>query len=177
MAGYQDQENQLWPQLFKKKLEKDNIKSHIIPLDSWLKKKPDRIEGSGVLERYKTEKIKNFISEISLDDFFEINIPDFCFYSKKSTASKKILIKKNDKIIIEGIPALLFDDLLKLSNLKFYVDIEKGLRHNRIRTEYKSRLYKLEKIDSIIQSRKIDEDVIIKQSNKHANFIIKTYDS
>ncbi len=163
--------------IIQKKLEKDNIKSHIISLDSWLKKKSDRIEGSGVLERYKTEKIKNFISEISLDDFFEINIPDFCFYSKKSTASKKILIKKNDKIIIEGIPALLFNDLLKLSNLKFYVDIEKGLRHNRIRTEYKSRLYKLEKIDSIIQSRKIDEDVIIKQSNKHANFIIKTYDS
>ena len=163
--------------IIQKKLAKNNFKSHIISLDSWLKKKPDRIEGSGVLERYKTEKIKNFISEISLDDFFEINIPDFCSYSKKSITSKKILLKKNDKIIIEGVPVLLFNDLLKLSNLKFYVDIDENLRFQRFLAEYQSRSYSIKEIKTIFESRKKDEDFVIKQSKKQSNFILKTYDS
>jgi histidinol-phosphate phosphatase family protein len=135
-----------------------NQSSHVISLDGWLKPKSERIEGGGIINRYD---IKKFLEDIFvvLNSVEKINFRVPIYNRVKSIANEyeDIEINAHDSIIVEGVPALLDQTLLKLSAFQIYVETNYVNRINRLTRDYKMRGLSQGEIDKIIKSRDLDE--------------------
>jgi len=84
-------------------------------------------------------------------------------------------ILPQDKIIIEGVPALLMSNLVRMSNTaKLYVEVSSEIRKERLNKDYTWRNLKEKELQNILTSRDIDEVPLIEKSKINANFIYKT---
>ena len=79
----------------------------------------------------------------------------------------------NDVLIVEGVPALLMEDLLKPSGvMKIFVDVARDTREIRLNQDYAWRGILAEEQFSILASRELDEVPIVEQSRILADFVI-----
>jgi uridine kinase len=79
----------------------------------------------------------------------------------------------NDILIVEGVPALLMDDLQGLFDvMKVYVDVGRDTREIRLNQDYAWRGRSAEETFTTLASRELDEVPAVEQSKIHADFII-----
>ncbi len=82
-------------------------------------------------------------------------------------------IGPDDVLIVEGVPALLMDDLLALPRaLKVYVDVEADTRNLRLKQDYAWRGTQAEQQAATLAARELDETPIVEQSRTVADFVV-----
>jgi histidinol-phosphate phosphatase family protein len=149
--------------------------AHVISLDGWLKPKLQRTEGLGVCERYDLAAASASIaSAASSKSRVQILEPLYDRLTRNlSTKCNEHSIGPSDVIIVEGVPALLMDDLLSMPRVtKVYVDIASDLREARLLQDYAWRGTRSEEQLAKMSSRELDETPIVEQSRKIADFIV-----
>jgi len=102
-----------------------------------------------------------------------VNVPDYSFVSH-SRCEGTMCIADADVIILEGIFALYYPELLALSDLKIYVDTDADLRlARRIARDIIDRGREVEGVlDQYLQTVKPSHEAFIEPSKKNADVII-----
>ncbi|MBU3546746.1 HAD-IIIA family hydrolase [Polynucleobacter sp. MWH-Jannik1A5] len=148
-------------------------KSHVLPLDGWLKPAEERQEGAGVLGRYRLEVLIEQARRVALSPVrFDIEYTEYDRKLKQVQKSKKASIGPSDIVIFEGVPAILDKRLLDLANLSIHVDVDDALRMKRLHEEYLWREERQDDFMKKIMSREIDEVSLIKSAAHKADYQI-----
>lgn len=162
-------------QVLKELLHALGSKSHVISLDGWLKPKSERREGLGIQERYDLATASAVISSVVRSSSrIVLNEP---LYDRLARNTNKQQIEHsvgpNDVLIVEGVPALLIDDLRDLFGvIKIYVDVTRQTREIRLNQDYAWRGMLTEEQFATFASRELDEVLIVEQSRMLADFIV-----
>ena len=148
-------------------------KSHVLPLDGWLKSAEERQEGAGVLGRYQLEALIEQARKITSNPVrFDIEYIEYDRKLKQARKSKNVSIGPSDIVIFEGVPAILDKRLLDLASLSIHVDVDDGLRMKRLEEEYVWRKELKEDFMKKIISRELDEVALIKSAAYKADYQI-----
>jgi histidinol-phosphate phosphatase family protein len=148
-------------------------KTHVVPLDGWLRSADERRENAGVLGRYQLddlfEQAKHLVTSGAR---FDIKYPLYDRKLKQVKKTKKVSIGPSDIVILEGVPALLDRRLLDLANCTIHVDVDDVLRMKRLQEEYVWREERQEDFMKKIMSREVDEVLVVKSAAHKANYQI-----
>lgn len=148
-------------------------KTHVLPLDGWLKNAGERREGSGVLGRYQLNALIEQARKLASSPIrFEIEYFQYDRKLKQANKSKKVSIGPSDVVIFEGVPALLDKRLLDLANLSIHIEVEDDLRMKRLQDEYIWREEPQEDFIKKIMSREIDEVSLVRSAAHKSNYQI-----
>lgn len=160
-------------QVLKEMLSAAGRVAHIISLDGWLLPAGERQEGNGVLNRYNMKAATTqLIKVLNSKNRSWVSFP---LHNRKSRVIEKsdlISIGTDDFLIVEGVPALIENELLGYTNVKIYVDVIDEIRHQRLWNEYLWRGQTDKEIREKIISREVDELNIVRNSKANANFKI-----
>ncbi|MDE1892476.1 MAG: HAD-IIIA family hydrolase [Betaproteobacteria bacterium] len=163
-------------QVLKELLHALGRKAHVVSLDGWLKPKDKRTEGTGVSERYELTAASTVISAVVRSRAREILREPI--YDRVARTSGDLEIEHSvgpeDLLIVEGVPALLMDELNILSGtVKVYVQITPAIRTERLSNDYALRGQTIEQHASMLAMRELDETPNVEQSRSLADFIIE----
>ena len=143
--------------------------AHILPLDGWLKPANDRVEGEGVLSRYHMgEIVSNAIRIQASKCRIDVQFTQYDRKTRNKQSSQKISIGPTDVVILEGVPALLDEQLVKIADISLCVSVDDQVRLQRLRREYCWRGEDCVTIDQKIESRESDEVILVKQAASRA---------
>jgi len=126
-------------QVLKELLHVLGFHAHVISLDGWLKPKSERIEGSGVRQRFDLPAASVAIEAATCSKSRVVLVePLYDRFSRDaSTQLIEHSVGPNDVLIVEGVPALLMDDLLGLPGvLRVYIDVANDTREKRLKQDY-----------------------------------------
>ncbi len=162
-------------QVLKELLHALGNEAHVISLDGWLKPKSERAEGDGVRERFDLATAAATISATASSDTRTVLSEPLYDRLARNAGSQRIehSIGPDDVLIVEGVPALLMDDLLALPRaLKVYVDVEADTRNLRLKQDYAWRGTQAEQQAATLAARELDETPIVEQSRTVADFVV-----
>lgn len=163
-------------QVIKEVLSFAGRKAHIICLDGWLLPASERHEGMGVVNRYNMNAASDLLLPIVNSKTRNwVSIPVYQRKNRKIITSSPISIGPEDCIIIEGVPALINNNLLHRADVKIYVDVAEEVRHQRLRDEYKWRGDSHQQIQNRISSRDHDELDVVRSSSANSIFQVRTH--
>ena len=163
-------------QVLKELLHVLGVYAHVVSLDGWLKPKPERIEGSGVRERFDlaaaSAAIQAAICSISRVVLVE---PLYDRFSRNAgTQLIEHSVGPSDVLIVEGVPALLMDDLLGLPDvMRVYIDVPHDTREERLKQDYAWRGTSAEEQLETLARRELDETPVVEQSRMIADFVVE----
>lgn len=147
--------------------------THIISLDGWLKPADQRQEGTGVLKRYDMVMIRSIVGRIkNSTDRVVHTLPIYSRAKRESQSTHHLSVGPDDIVIVEGVPALLDDELLSIADLRLFIDIDDEQRKKRLELDYCWRPENQQESKSRINSREIDEVPTVKTSAIKADFVI-----
>lgn len=163
-------------QVLKELLNVLGLQAHVISLDGWLKPKSERTEGYGVSERYNLGAASAAIAAVACSNSRVVLSEPLYDRFARNTGAQYIQhsIGPDDVLILEGVPALLMDDLLGLPDvIKVYVDLAHDTREARLKQDYAWRgTTAVEQLETMTM-RELDETPIIEQSRILADFIVE----
>lgn len=162
-------------QVLKELLHTLGRKAHVISLDGWLKPSLERREGSGVCERYDLAAASAAISAVAgSSSRVVLYEPLYERFARKANNQRiEHSVGPGDVLIVEGVPALLMNDLLGLFGvMKVYVDVARDTREIRLKQDYAWRGMSAEEQLATLASRELDEVPIVEQSRMLADFVI-----
>jgi histidinol-phosphate phosphatase family protein len=162
-------------QVLKELLHTLGRKAHVISLDAWLKPMSERREGCGVRKRYDLASASAAIAEVAGSNSRVMLYEPLHERLHSSTDNLRIehSVGPNDTLIVEGVPALLMDDLLGLFGvMKVYVDVARDTREMRLKQDYAWRGMLSEEQFAILASRQLDGVLTVEQSRMVADFIV-----
>lgn len=150
--------------------------AHVVSLDGWLKPKDQRFEGTGVCDRYDLKAAGNVIATVALSKTREVLRE--LLYDRVARIAGDLAIEHSigpeDILIVEGVPALLMNELNKLTNtVKVFVDIAPSIRTERLTKDYKWRGKPTDQHEETIAMRELDETPVVMQSRSLADFVIE----
>jgi len=151
-------------------------RAHVISLDGWLKPKSERREGSGVRKRYDLAAASAAIAEVAGSSSRVILYEPLYERLARSTDNQRIehSVGPNDVLIVEGVPALLMDDLLGLPGvMRVYIDVAHDRRQQRLKQDYVWRDTPAEEQLATLAQRELDETPIVEQSRMIADFVVE----
>jgi histidinol-phosphate phosphatase family protein len=149
-------------QCYKDALVEKGLNSTIISVDSWLKAEIDR--GQGVLGRYNLEALRHWVSNHLNEPLIQAIPP--AYYDRKHKLPRKPareqLMDSSQVVIIEGTLALLLADLIPKRRSHFYfVELDEGIRRERVINHYLLRGVSAVQAQEVYLSRQADESPII----------------
>lgn len=177
IGGYARSGKSTSAQVMKELINATGRTAHIIPIDSWLKPAKERQEGSGVLGRYDIQKfIEEMLRLINTNTDKVLNLRGYEKLTKEFIGSNSLKIHPEDFLIIEGIPALMNDVLMRETDIRVWVESEETVRIKRIEKILEIRGLKEMAIRETIAMRNIDEVPLIKQFQHYATFRLSLKD-
>jgi histidinol-phosphate phosphatase family protein len=163
-------------QVLKELLHTLGRKAHVISLDGWLKPKSERREGSGVLNRYDLAAASSAIADVASSSSRIVLYEPLYDRLVRKTDNRRIehSVGPNDVLIVEGVPALLMDDLLDLpSVIRVYIDVDHETREKRLKKDYAWRGTSAEEQLETLAQRELDETPIVEQARMVADFVVE----
>jgi histidinol-phosphate phosphatase family protein len=163
-------------QVLKESLHALGRQAHTISLDGWLKPKTSRTEGHGVRERYDLATASANISAATCSNSrFVLSEPLYDRLARNAGAQYvEHYICPEDVLIIEGVPALLMEDLLRLPGvMKIYVDAMPEDRQVRVKRDYAWRGTPSDELLATLTAREVDEIPIVERSRNLADFVVE----
>jgi len=163
-------------QVLKELLDVLGCQSHIICLDGWLKPKSKRAEGSGVKARFDLVAASAAIKEAATSNSRVVLSEPLYDRFGRNAGGEHIQhsVGAADVLIVEGVTALLMDDLLNLPDvIKIYVDVASDTRETRLTKDYDWRGISREEQRLTLLTRELDETPIIEQSRTRADFVVE----
>lgn len=163
-------------QVLKELLHVLGFYAHVVSLDGWLKPKSERDQVSGVRERFDLAASSAAIEAAICSNSREVLVEPL--YDRFSRDAGTQLIEHsvgpNDVLIVEGVPALLMDDLLGLPGvMRVYIDIAHDTREKRLKQDYAWRGTSAEEQLETLAQRELDETPIVEQSRMIADFVVE----
>jgi uridine kinase len=163
-------------QILKEQLALTGRTAHIFSLDGWLKPSNERAEGQGVDKRFDLATATRFVAELlARRETVRVQVP---IYERKTRTKRRepliLDIQPSDLLIVEGVPALMCSELVSLSSIRVYTDVDRDERIDRLHKDYAWRGMDTQEIDRLIASRDSDETEEVRRSRVHARFIIQT---
>jgi len=162
-------------QVLKELLHGLGRRAHVVSLDGWLKPKHLRSEGSGVCDRYDLSAASELIAAVASSRSREVLLEPIYDRNTRNAGALTIehSVGPDDILIIEGVPALLMDELNSLpEEIKVYMDSKPTVRTGRLIKDYACRGLTSEEHEALLASRELDETPLIKQSSGIADFIV-----
>ena len=162
-------------QVLKGLLQSFGREAHVVSLDGWLKPMNQRSEGTGVCERFNLMSASAMILGVALSRTRETLREGLYDRVSRTVGALEIehSIGPEDILIVEGVPALLMDELnAKLNTVKVYVDIEQAARTSRLSKDYAWRNQPTERYSTALATRELDETPMVMGSRNIADFII-----
>jgi histidinol-phosphate phosphatase family protein len=163
-------------QVLKELLHVLGFYAHVVSLDGWLKPKSERIEGSGVRERFDLAAASAAIEAAICSNSRAVLVePLYDRFSRDAGAQLiEHSVGPNDVLIVEGVPALLMDDLLGLPGvMRVYIDVARDTREKRLKQDYAWRGTSAEEQLETLAQRDLDETPIVEQSRVIADFLVE----
>ena len=155
-------------------LEESGHDAHLISLDSYLKPKENRKERKGVINRYDLSPLCKRLHDIVNNKERKIlEIPNVCRLKGNLGTTRELSVGSQDILIVEGVPALLVDELRALAEFSIFVNVKESVREKRIFREYRSRGMADQMITSLIEARNEDEVYPAIMSGKSATVTIE----
>ena len=166
-------------QVLKEAMQAFGRTTHVLPLDSWLKPQAERAEGKGVKTRFDVDRLMAAIQPIlGSDRRHTLQLP---IYDRARRAmydcAMQLSIGPEDLIIVEGVPALIHDDLVASADLRVHVDMPEAKRIANLRADYRWRGEADESVDAVIASRAIDESEPVLGARGRADFTVTAWTS
>ncbi len=150
------------------------VKSHVISLDGWLKPKAERKEGEGVMNRYEMEHFLSILDSVLLNkQRIQIEIPIYDRLKQSTFFNDQITIGPEDMLIVEGVTALLSNEMNKLTDCRIYIDIDENQRNERLLADYHWRTDNMNNVKMKLNSRLSDEVKEVRNSVKYSTIRIK----
>jgi histidinol-phosphate phosphatase family protein len=151
--------------------------AHVLSLDSWLKPQTERAEGEGVTTRFDLDRLAAAIKPlIGSARRHSIDVP---IYDRARRAmydrSVHISIGPDDLIIVEGVPALVDPNLVKLAHVRVHVEMPEVERIARLRADYRWRGESDAAVNALIASRAADESEPVQAARAHADFTVTAW--
>jgi uridine kinase len=84
-------------------------------------------------------------------------------------------IDPDDVIVIEGVPALLVEELTKAAGVRVHVEMPEAERVARLREDYRWRGETDAAVDALLASRAKDETVPVQDARARADFIVDAW--
>lgn len=162
-------------QVLKELLQSLGREAHVVSLDGWLKPKSQRSEGTGVCDRFNLTSASAMILGVVLSRTRETLREGLYDRVNRTVGVLEIehSIGPEDILIVEGVPALLMDELNSLPNsVKVYVDIEPAIRTARLSKDYAWRDQSSERYATALATRELDETPLVMESRSIADFIV-----
>ena len=154
-------------------IDETGLKSHIISLDGWLKPIEHRPEGIGVLNRYNIDLFLEIIRGVLNTEYrVTIDIPIYDRYNRTTLFNQQVSIGPKDLLIVEGVPALLSEEINNLTDTRIFVDVDEEVREKRLIDDYSWRVADIKSVKKQLFSRLIDEVNDVRNSEKHATIKI-----
>jgi histidinol-phosphate phosphatase family protein len=163
-------------QVLKELLHVLGCRAHVISLDGWLKPKSQRTEGSGVRERFDLAAASVAIAAATCSNSRVVLSEPLYDRFSRNTGQQRIVhsVGTDDVLIIEGVPALLLDDLLGLPKvLKVYVHVARDTRLARLKQDYAWRGTSAEELLATLTAREVDETPEVEKSRITADFLVE----
>jgi len=151
--------------------------AHIFPLDSWLKPVAERAEGTGVGSRYDLEAMLTTVTPLlRLKTRAAVSLPIYDRYRRDRYERRvEMSIDPNDVIVVEGVPALMVDELTKAADVRVHLDMPESERVTRLRTDYRLRGVADAAVDALVASRSKDETAPVADVRSRADFIVDAW--
>lgn len=163
-------------QVLKELLYGLGCRAHAISLDGWLKPKLQRFEGCGVRERYDLAAATAAIVAATCSNSRIVLSEPLYERFARNTGFQHIehSVGPDDILIVEGVPALLMNDLLSLPRVfKIYVHVSCDTRVTRLRQDYTWRGTSAEEQLATLTARELDETPDVEKSRTFADFIVE----
>jgi len=165
-----------WGQLIKELLVENNISASLINLDGWLLDEGKCKKEGSVLQRFDMDAIGNLLKK--LDNQKRSLALDVPILKRSSGNQMEKSIRHNidptATVIIEGVPALCYENRQIKKCFNFYMECEEKTRKDRMMKDYCWKNIVGSEFESLYNSHKLDEKPIIEISKKNANAIINT---
>jgi histidinol-phosphate phosphatase family protein len=166
-------------QVLKEAMQAFGRTTHVLPLDSWLKPQAERAEGKGVKTRFDVDRLMTAIQPIlGSNRRHTLELP---IYDRARRAmydrTLQLSIGPEDLIIVEGVPALIHDDLVASADLRVHVDMPEAKRIANLRADYRWRGETDESVDAVIASRAVDESEPVLSVRDRADFTVTAWTS
>ena len=149
----------------------NDIQSHVLSIDRWLKSENERKDG--VLQRYNIKEIETILKSVREINSrpLKIKLPGYHKLKRKQyPAIEEIEIKEMDVIILEGTIALEIDKSFEINKHQFYIQMDEALRKERVINEYLLRGNSIEEATTVYSHRSLDETpIIVNTSDKVIN--------
>jgi uridine kinase len=163
-------------QVLKELLHALGREAHVISLDGWLKPKDERGEGTGVRNRYDLAAASAAITTVARATSRSLLSEPLYNRATRNPGSQQMehSVGPEDVLIVEGVPALLIDDLLAMpKTVKVYVDVIRATREDRLLKDYAWRETSTEERTAMLAARELDETSVIEQSRKISDFVVQ----
>lgn len=163
-------------QVLKEELSHRGHPAHVISLDGWLLPATARSEGAGVLSRYSiTQALESLLPLAGARTAGRLAIPRYDRLKRMPVEpATTVCIGPDDILIVEGVPALLIEELRAASGLRLYVEVKELEREQRLRADYVGRGVSPLDIDRMLSSRETDEVPVVRASAAHAHYVIQS---
>jgi len=160
--------------IMKEQLGKVGKTAHVICLDGWLHPVASRPEGLGVLERFNMEAATHMVSTIlNATEEITVSIPVYDRKQRVQYPHPDVrTIRPTDILIVEGVTALLWSEMVSLTTMTVFADIHEPTRRQRIQEDYTWRGLNDDQIQDLLASRNIDETADVLNSGSTAHFRI-----
>lgn len=151
--------------------------AHVLPLDSWLKPAADRAEGTGVMQRFDIQAAVAAIQPLVLaSDRARLQLPVYDRARRTlHPAQLDFSIGPDDALIVEGVPALLSDELVRLAEVRVYVEMPEPERLSLLRADYRWRGESEGAVAALLASRAADEVPLVRQSRARATAVVPAW--
>lgn len=162
-------------QVMKELLHALGRQAHVISLDGWLKPSSTRVEGMGVSDRFDLVAASAAILAAAGSTSRTLLLEPLYDRATRSAGLQHIehSIGPEDVLIVEGVPALLMNDLVGLADVvKVFVDVDRVTRDLRLKKDYAWRGTSCTELITFLKTRALDEVPVIEQSQIFADFVI-----
>lgn len=151
--------------------------AHVLPLDSWLKPVTERAEGAGVAARFDLDAALAAIHPlVTATDRRTLQLPVYDRARRTQHPDQLFFsIAPDDLLIVEGVPALLREELMRLAAIRVFVEMPESHRIVHLRADYRWRGETDAAVDALLESRTRDESGPVQQSRARADFVVPAW--
>ena len=164
-------------QILKETMHVWGRETHILPFDSWLKPQGERAEGTGVDSRFDTRQLLDVVAP--LVGAAERRTLDLPIYDRARRAMYdrpvQISIGPEDLVIVEGVPALMSDELAARADLRVHMEIAESARVELLHADYRWRGESGERLAALLASRAADETGPVEAARSRADFVVTAW--
>jgi histidinol-phosphate phosphatase family protein len=164
-------------QVLKEMLAENGRGAHVLPLDSWLKAESSRAEGTSVAERFDIDAASQMIRRlVDAPHPQEVELPVYDRRNRRPfTTRVRFCVAPADVLIVEGVPALMLEELMPAAAVRIHLDMPEPARLDRLRADYQWRGESPAAVDALIASRAADETPLVQAASSRANVTIEAW--